>query len=544
MPTINGTDISKLVVACDAGMGSSVMLASTLASSSRRTRSRSSTRRSTRSRPTPTWSSATQGSPQRARGSARDKLIVPFQVFLGDPAVTGRERDPERRRHRWLTVAARCWQPDERSDSTQHAAGAGGRDPPVRRALVEVGAVEPGVRRRDAGARAVISTYVGRGRRDPARHARPARTRCSATPSRCCASRRRRLGRRRGDRLRSRIAAAGDGHVDDPRPARRGADGPGRRRSGCASRRRSPMTSITASGERGGSDRHEGRPIPRTRRRPHRGRARARRRPGRGEDPGPQLLDLRHRRQDLPARPPPHRPAARHGPRDRRRDRRGRRRRRRAGRPATGSRSSPPSRAGTCAECRRGRMTVCPNQDVDGLPLRRRVRRVHGRARATCSRSTGSTASPTDSASPRRRSPSRSPASSTARSSPGWGRATTWSSSAPGRSAACTSGWPAPAARPGCSWSTSTASASTWPPTWSSRTRRSAAAETDVVDAVLEAHRGPGCRRRHHRRGRRRGPGAGGADGGAAGPDQLLRRPAEGQADDHPATPTSCTTAS
>jgi len=30
MTTINGSDVSKLVVACDAGMGSSVMLASTL----------------------------------------------------------------------------------------------------------------------------------------------------------------------------------------------------------------------------------------------------------------------------------------------------------------------------------------------------------------------------------------------------------------------------------------------------------------------------------------------------------------------------------
>ena len=120
-------------------------------------------------------------------------------------------------------------------------------------------------------------------------------------------------------------------------------------------------------------------------------------------------------------------------------------------------------------------MTVCPNQDVDGLPLRRRLRRVHGRARARCSPSTGSTASPTASASPRRRWPSRSPASSTARSWPGSATATTWSSSAPARSAACTCGWPGPAAPPGCSWSTSTRSGSPWPPTWCSPTPRSAA---------------------------------------------------------------------
>ena len=35
MPTINGNDIKKVVVACDAGMGSSVMLASQLGGSSK-----------------------------------------------------------------------------------------------------------------------------------------------------------------------------------------------------------------------------------------------------------------------------------------------------------------------------------------------------------------------------------------------------------------------------------------------------------------------------------------------------------------------------
>ena len=88
MPTINGTDVKKLVVACDAGMGSSVMLASTL--------KRQLAKSAVIVEHTPVNSIPADadvvlchaGLAARARVSAPDKVIVPFQVFIGDPAVT------------------------------------------------------------------------------------------------------------------------------------------------------------------------------------------------------------------------------------------------------------------------------------------------------------------------------------------------------------------------------------------------------------------------------------------------------------------------
>ncbi|MDG6109677.1 PTS lactose transporter subunit IIB [Dactylosporangium aurantiacum] len=88
MPTINGTEIKKVVVACDAGMGSSVMLASTL----RRQLSKSAvTVEHTPVNQIPSDADVVichQGLAARARVSAPDKVIVPIQVFIGDPAVT------------------------------------------------------------------------------------------------------------------------------------------------------------------------------------------------------------------------------------------------------------------------------------------------------------------------------------------------------------------------------------------------------------------------------------------------------------------------
>jgi mannitol-specific phosphotransferase system IIBC component len=88
MPTINGTEIKKVVVACDAGMGSSVMLASTL----RRQLSKSSvTVEHTPVNRIPADADVVichAGLAARARVSAPDKVIVPIQVFIGDPAVT------------------------------------------------------------------------------------------------------------------------------------------------------------------------------------------------------------------------------------------------------------------------------------------------------------------------------------------------------------------------------------------------------------------------------------------------------------------------
>jgi PTS system mannitol-specific IIB component len=87
MASINGRDVHKLVVACDAGMGSSVMLASQLRKQLKKFEV------------TVVHSPVNQipgdadvivchaGLAARARVSAPEKVIVPFQVFLGDPAV-------------------------------------------------------------------------------------------------------------------------------------------------------------------------------------------------------------------------------------------------------------------------------------------------------------------------------------------------------------------------------------------------------------------------------------------------------------------------
>ena len=88
MPTINGSDVKKLVVACDAGMGSSVMLASTL---KRQLKKNDVVVEHTPVNTIPADADVVichQGLAARARGSAPDTVIVPIQLFIGDPAVT------------------------------------------------------------------------------------------------------------------------------------------------------------------------------------------------------------------------------------------------------------------------------------------------------------------------------------------------------------------------------------------------------------------------------------------------------------------------
>ncbi|HEX2356389.1 MAG TPA: PTS lactose transporter subunit IIB [Micromonosporaceae bacterium] len=87
MTSITGKDIHKVVVACDAGMGSSVMLASTLR------------RQLAKFDVTVVHSPVNQipadadvvvchsGLAERARVSAPNSVVVPVQVFIGDPAV-------------------------------------------------------------------------------------------------------------------------------------------------------------------------------------------------------------------------------------------------------------------------------------------------------------------------------------------------------------------------------------------------------------------------------------------------------------------------
>ena len=87
MTTIDGSSIKKLVVACDAGMGSSVMLAGQL-------------RKQLKKNGVVVEHSAVAQIPKdadvvvtqagladRARGVVPDVPVIPFQLFLGDPKV-------------------------------------------------------------------------------------------------------------------------------------------------------------------------------------------------------------------------------------------------------------------------------------------------------------------------------------------------------------------------------------------------------------------------------------------------------------------------
>jgi PTS system mannitol-specific IIB component len=86
--SINGKDVHKVVVACDAGMGSSVMLASQLR---RQLKKYAVTVEHSPVNTIPGDADVIvchAGLAERARVSAPEKVIVPFQVFIGDPAVT------------------------------------------------------------------------------------------------------------------------------------------------------------------------------------------------------------------------------------------------------------------------------------------------------------------------------------------------------------------------------------------------------------------------------------------------------------------------
>jgi PTS system mannitol-specific IIB component len=87
MTTIDGGSVKKLIVACDAGMGSSVMLASTL--KKQLAKNGVSVEHSPVANiPADADVVVTQaGLAERARGVVPDVPVVPFQLFLGDPAV-------------------------------------------------------------------------------------------------------------------------------------------------------------------------------------------------------------------------------------------------------------------------------------------------------------------------------------------------------------------------------------------------------------------------------------------------------------------------
>ncbi|MEO3801791.1 PTS lactose transporter subunit IIB [Nonomuraea sp. B1E8] len=88
MPSIDSKDIKKLIVACDAGMGSSVMLASQLR---KQLKDSGVTVEHTPVNSIPDDADVIvchSGLAARAKASAPGKPLVSFQIFLGDPAVT------------------------------------------------------------------------------------------------------------------------------------------------------------------------------------------------------------------------------------------------------------------------------------------------------------------------------------------------------------------------------------------------------------------------------------------------------------------------
>jgi mannitol-specific phosphotransferase system IIBC component len=88
MPSVDGSAVRKLVVACDAGMGSSVMLAGTLKKQLK------GTDVTVEHKPVAQIPSDADvvvchvGLAERARQVYPNGVIVPFRLFLGDPAVT------------------------------------------------------------------------------------------------------------------------------------------------------------------------------------------------------------------------------------------------------------------------------------------------------------------------------------------------------------------------------------------------------------------------------------------------------------------------
>ncbi|HEX2470785.1 MAG TPA: hypothetical protein VHK05_09360 [Candidatus Limnocylindrales bacterium] len=86
MPDVNGRDIRTVVVACDAGMGSSVMVASQMRQRLKKY-DVAVDHLPVNSIPADTQVVVTHASlAQRAQAMAPGAVVVPFQIFMGDPA--------------------------------------------------------------------------------------------------------------------------------------------------------------------------------------------------------------------------------------------------------------------------------------------------------------------------------------------------------------------------------------------------------------------------------------------------------------------------
>jgi mannitol-specific phosphotransferase system IIBC component len=86
MPQVNGKDIRNVVVACDAGMGSSVMVASQMRNRLKKYNV-AVEHLPVNSIPADAQVVVTHaGLAQRAQAMAPGAVVVPFQLFMGDPA--------------------------------------------------------------------------------------------------------------------------------------------------------------------------------------------------------------------------------------------------------------------------------------------------------------------------------------------------------------------------------------------------------------------------------------------------------------------------
>ena len=86
MTEINGRDVRKVTIACDAGMGSSVMVASQMRN---RLKKYDVTVDHVPVNSIPADAQVVvchAGLADRARGIAPGAVVVPFQLFMGDPA--------------------------------------------------------------------------------------------------------------------------------------------------------------------------------------------------------------------------------------------------------------------------------------------------------------------------------------------------------------------------------------------------------------------------------------------------------------------------
>ncbi len=93
MPSVNGSAVKKVIVACDAGMGSSVMVASTLKGKLKKYGVEVS---HTPVNELPGDSDLVvlchQGLAARAQQTAPNAVVVPFAIFMGDPAFAKVEK--------------------------------------------------------------------------------------------------------------------------------------------------------------------------------------------------------------------------------------------------------------------------------------------------------------------------------------------------------------------------------------------------------------------------------------------------------------------